>query len=122
MEIGHLPPRFDGRLERTRKLVDESRVDRKRLGDLGRLLVEIARNEQRLPLELRLLGLGRDSLVLGGSRPERRGTPKSARSLVEECPDGYHPWRIEVQKSDRGRRASVQVWFKKNAARREDNQ
>ena len=37
-----------------------------------------------------------------------------AREIVAECPDGYHPWRIQVQKSDRGRRASVRVWFKRN--------
>jgi hypothetical protein len=43
-----------------------------------------------------------------------------ARSILSECPEGYHPWRVEVQKSDRGRRASVRVWFRRNAARRED--
>ena len=43
-----------------------------------------------------------------------------AREILSECPEGYHPWRVEVQKSDRGRRAAVRVWFKRNAARRED--
>ena len=42
-----------------------------------------------------------------------------ARSILAECPDGYHPWRVEIQKSDRGRRASVRVWFKRNALQRE---
>ena len=42
-----------------------------------------------------------------------------AQSLTEECPEGYHPWRVEVQKSDRGRRASVSVSFKRNAVRQE---
>ncbi len=42
-----------------------------------------------------------------------------ARSILSECPDGYHPWRVEIQKSDRGRRASVRVWFKRNAPHRE---
>jgi hypothetical protein len=45
-----------------------------------------------------------------------------ARSILEECPEGYHPWRVEIQKSDRGRRASVRVWFRRNALRREDPQ
>ena len=43
-----------------------------------------------------------------------------AREILSECPEGYHPWRVEIQKSDRGRRAAVRVWFKRNAARRED--
>ena len=42
-----------------------------------------------------------------------------AREITAECPDGYHPWRVEIQKSDRGRRASVRVWFKRNAPHRE---
>ena len=45
-----------------------------------------------------------------------------AQSLTEECPEGYHPWRVEVQKSDRGRRASVLVSFKRNAVRVEDTE
>ena len=40
-----------------------------------------------------------------------------ARRILSECPDGYHPWRVEIQKSDRGRRASVRVWFQRNLAR-----
>ena len=38
-----------------------------------------------------------------------------ARDILAQCPTGYHPWRVQVQKSDRGRRASVRVWFKRNA-------
>ena len=45
-----------------------------------------------------------------------------ARSILSGCPDGYHPWRVEIQKSDRGRRASVRVWFKRNALRGEDSE
>ena len=37
-----------------------------------------------------------------------------AQEILEECPAGYHPWRVQVQKSDRGRRSSVRVWFKRN--------
>jgi hypothetical protein len=40
-----------------------------------------------------------------------------AREILAECPEGYHPWRVQVQKSDRGRRSSVRVWFKRNAPR-----
>ena len=42
-----------------------------------------------------------------------------ARSILGECPDGYHHWRVEIQKSDRGRRASVRVWFKRDAVQGE---
>jgi hypothetical protein len=42
-----------------------------------------------------------------------------AREMLSQCPDGYHPWRVEIQKSDRGRRASVRVWFKRNVQREE---
>ena len=38
-----------------------------------------------------------------------------AREIAAECPEGYHFWRAQVQKSDRGRRSSVRVWFKRNA-------
>ena len=37
-----------------------------------------------------------------------------AGEILGDCPEGYHPWRVQVQKSDRGRRSSVRVWFRKN--------
>ena len=37
-----------------------------------------------------------------------------AREIVNECPEGYHLWRVRIQKSDRGRRASIRIWFKRN--------
>ena len=37
-----------------------------------------------------------------------------AQEILGQCPDGHHPWRIQIQKSDRGRRSSVRVWFKRN--------
>ena len=43
-----------------------------------------------------------------------------AREILAKCPEGYHPWRIQVQKSDRGRRAPVRVWSKRKPPRRED--
>ena len=44
-----------------------------------------------------------------------------AREILAKCPDGYHPWRVEIQKSDRGRRSSVRVWFKRNALAQGDS-
>ena len=37
-----------------------------------------------------------------------------AKEILSDCPEGYHPWRVQIQKSDRGRRSSVRVWFKRN--------
>jgi hypothetical protein len=34
--------------------------------------------------------------------------------LLGHCPEGYHPVRIEVKKSGRGRRAHVSVYFQRN--------
>ena len=40
---------------------------------------------------------------------------KVGRVIMErECPTDYHPWSVRVQKSSRGRRASVEVVFKQN--------
>jgi hypothetical protein len=41
-----------------------------------------------------------------------------AREIAAECPTGYYLWRVQVQKSDRGRRSSVRVWFRRNALNR----
>jgi hypothetical protein len=38
-----------------------------------------------------------------------------AKEILSDCPEDYHPWRVQIQKSDRGRRSSVRVWFKRNA-------
>ena len=61
-----------------------------------------------------------DAKIVRDNAPSPAEGVELARSLLEECPDGYHPWRVEVQKSDRGRRASVQVWFKRNLPREGD--
>lgn len=64
----------------------------------------------------------RDKIVDNGDArivDDQAGSPAEglelAQSILADCPDGYHPWRIQVQKSDRGRRSSVRVWFKRNA-------
>ena len=45
-----------------------------------------------------------------------------AGEILQECPKGYHPWRVQIQKSDRGRRSSVRVWFKRNATKEAEPQ
>ena len=56
-----------------------------------------------------------DARIVDDSAPSPEKGLDLAREILAECPEGYHPWRIQVQKSDRGRRASVRVWFKRNA-------
>jgi len=61
-----------------------------------------------------------DAKVIRDHAPSPADGLELARSILDECPDGYHPWRVEIQKSDRGRRAVVRVWFKRNLPRREE--
>ena len=60
---------------------------------------------------------GGDAIVVDDQAADPADGLEVAREILEDCPDGYHPWRVQVQKSDRGRRSSVRVWFKRNAAR-----
>jgi len=62
---------------------------------------------------------GGDARIIHEQAPSPSDALDRAREILAECPDGYHPWRVEVQKSDRGRRASVRVWFKRNVLPRE---
>ena len=62
---------------------------------------------------------GGDAKIIDDQAPSPEAAVELAREILGECPEGYHSWRIQVQKSDRGRRASVRVWFKRNAARQE---
>ena len=71
-------------------------------------------------------GRRRENVVKGGEArviheqaPSAAEGLERARTIAAECPEGYHLWRIEIQKSDRGRRASVRVWFQRNAFQRE---
>jgi hypothetical protein len=63
-----------------------------------------------------------DAKIIRDQAPSAVEALDLARSILDECPEGYHPWRIEIQKSDRGRRAAVRVWFRRNALRGEGSQ
>ena len=56
-----------------------------------------------------------ESKIVDDQAPSLEAVLDLARSIRDDCPEGYHPWRVEIQKSDRGRRASVRVWFRRNA-------
>ena len=45
------------------------------------------------------------------------GCDYSAEIMDERAPEGYHPYRAVVEKDSKGRRASVQVWFRENLRR-----
>jgi hypothetical protein len=57
-----------------------------------------------------------DARIIDDQAPSPEAGLDLARSILSGCPEGYHPWRVEVQKSDRGRRAAVRVWFRRNRA------
>lgn len=40
-----------------------------------------------------------------------------AAKMMEACPRGWHPWGAKIRKSGKGRRASVEVVFRENAAK-----
>ena len=37
-----------------------------------------------------------------------------ASDLAGSPPEGFHFWRMELQRSDRGRRTTVRVWFRRD--------
>ncbi len=57
---------------------------------------------------------GGDAKVVDDQAPSPEEGLQLAQEILGDCPEGYHPWRVQVQKSDRGRRSSVRVWFRKN--------
>jgi len=59
---------------------------------------------------------GGDARIVDDQAPSPEAGLELAREILGECPEGYHPWRVQVQKSDRGRRSSVRVWFRRNRA------
>jgi hypothetical protein len=34
--------------------------------------------------------------------------------IAQVPPEGFHFWRLELQRSDRGRRTTVRVWFRRD--------
>jgi hypothetical protein len=37
-----------------------------------------------------------------------------ATEIAQDPPEGFHFWRMELQRSDRGRRTTVRVWFRQD--------
>jgi len=53
-------------------------------------------------------------LIARETAPSVAESAETIAKLLDQCPPGHHPYRIEVQKSSRGRRASVTVTFQRN--------
>jgi len=64
--------------------------------------------EKRLEIE------GRWFKIIETYAADPRSGVGLALELLGQCPEGYHPWTIRVQKSSKGRRASVEIYFREN--------
>ena len=56
---------------------------------------------------------GGEYLVISGEEPYFDAAVKVRASFESTCPDGYHIWSSSCQRSDRGRRATYEVWYRK---------
>jgi hypothetical protein len=52
--------------------------------------------------------------VVQDRAPDSDAAIKLGAEIAEAPPDGFHFWRMELQRSDRGRRTSVRVWFRRD--------
>ena len=68
--------------------------------------------------------MGRDEKTLQGGAmrivqdraPDADAAILLATQIAQKPPAGFHFWRMELQRSDRGRRTSVRVWFREDLA------
>ena len=68
--------------------------------------------------------MGRDEKTLQGDSmrivqdraPDSDAAIALATRIALDPPKGFHFWRMELQRSDRGRRTTVRVWFHENLA------
>ena len=69
--------------------------------------------------------MGRDEKTLQGDAmrivqdraPDSDAAIALATRIAQDPPKGFHFWRMELQRSDRGRRTTVRVWFREDLAR-----
>lgn len=68
--------------------------------------------------------MGRDEKTLQGDSmrivqdraPDSDAAIALATRIAQAPPKGFHFWRMELQRSDRGRRTTVRVWFREDLA------
>ena len=49
--------------------------------------------------------------------PDSEAALKLGNEIARQPPEGFHFWRLELQRSDRGRRTTVRVWFRRDLER-----
>ena len=66
--------------------------------------------------------MGRSVKSLGGGAmqvvqdraPDSDSAIRMGSEIAQNAPEGFHFWRMELQRSDRGRRTTVRVWFRRD--------
>ena len=53
-------------------------------------------------------------LLVQDRAPDSDAATTMATELARKPPEGFHFWRMELQRSDRGRRTTLRVWFRRN--------
>lgn len=68
-----------------------------------------------VPPPMRLKAIDNGERMLARSQaPSLEDAWPIVLELRASCPEGFHPWRVEIQKSSKGRRAFVTVTFQRN--------
>ena len=49
--------------------------------------------------------------------PDSDAAITMGNEIAGKPPEGFHFWRMELQRSDRGRRTTVRVWFRRDLER-----
>ncbi len=52
--------------------------------------------------------------VIQDRAPDSDKAIAMATEIARTPPEGYHFWRMELQRSDRGRRTTIRVWFRRD--------
>lgn len=55
--------------------------------------------------------------VIQDRAPDSDAAITMGTEIARNPPDGFHFWRLELQRSDRGRRTTVRVWFRRDLER-----
>ena len=55
--------------------------------------------------------------VVQDRAPDSDAAIKLGAEIAQSPPDGFHFWRMELQRSDRGQRTTVRVWFRRDLHR-----
>ena len=52
--------------------------------------------------------------VVQDRAPDSDAAISMGSEIAQNPPEGFHFWRMELQRSDRGRRTTVRVWFRRD--------